>query len=82
MAALADSLNSAACTGYTITAIQTLQQRGSISHSSPARLVGEAIHRAMQFAGARLLLAFQLYRPVELNGWLTLHQLYVLAEGQ
>jgi len=82
MAALADSLTSAACTGYTITAIQTLQQRGSISHSSPARLVGEAIHRAMQFAGARLLLAFQLYRPVELNGWLTLHQLYVLAEGQ
>lgn len=82
MATLADSLNSAACTGYTIAAIHTLQQRESITHSSPARLVGEAIHRAIHFAGARLLVAFQLYRPVELNGWLTLHQLYALAEGQ
>jgi cyclic-di-GMP-binding protein len=82
MAALADSLNSASCTAYTIVAVHALQQRDSIRHTSPARLLGEAIHRAVGFAGARLLLAYQLYRPVELNGWLTLHQLYALAEAQ
>jgi hypothetical protein len=47
-----------------------------------ARLVCESIHRAIRFAGLKLLQTFQLYRPVELQGWLALHQLYALAEGQ
>lgn len=82
MAALADSLNSAACTAYTIAAVHAIQQRDTIRRMNPARLLGEAIQRAIRFAGAKLLLAYQLYRPVTLNGWLTLHQLYALAEGQ
>lgn len=82
MAALADSLNSAACTAYTIVAVHAFQQRDSIRHMNPARLLAEAIQRALRFASAKLLMAYQLYRPVELNGWLTLHQLYALAEAQ
>jgi cyclic-di-GMP-binding protein len=82
MAALADSLNSAACTAYTIVAVHAIQQRDSIRHMNPARLLAEAIQRALRFAGAKILMAYQLYRPVELNGWLTLHQLYALAEAQ
>ena len=50
--------------------------------TNPARLACEAIQRALVFNGRKLLQTLQLYRPVELNGWLTLHQLYALAETQ
>jgi hypothetical protein len=82
MAELADNLHALAGVGYTIVAVHALQRRESIREVNAARLVCESIHRAIRFAGARLLQAFQLYRPVELRGWLGLHQLYALAEGQ
>lgn len=59
-----------------------MQQRDSIREVNPARLVCEAVHRAIRFCGLKLLQTFQLYRPVELQGWLDLHQLYALAERQ
>jgi hypothetical protein len=82
MAELADDLYTLAGTGYTIAAVHAIQRRDSIREVNPARLACESIHRAIRFAGARLLQTFQLYRPVALHGWLTLHQLYALAEGQ
>lgn len=82
MAELADSLFSLAGTAYTIVAIHAIQRRDSIRKVNAARLACESIHRAIRFSGARLLQTFQLYRPVELQGWLALHQLYALAEGQ
>ena len=82
MAELADELYALAGTAYTIVAVHTIQRRDSIGEVNPARLVCESIHRAIRFAGASLLQTFQLYRPVTLQGWLTLHQLYTLAEGQ
>ena len=82
MAELADELYALAGTAYTIVAVHTIQRRDSIGEVNPARLVCESIHRAIRFAGASLLQTFQLYRPVTLQGWLTLHQLYALAEGQ
>jgi hypothetical protein len=82
MAELADDIYTLAGTAYTIVAVHTIQRRDSIREVNPARLVCESIHRATRFAAARLLQTFQLYRPVALHGWLTLHQLYALAEGQ
>ena len=82
MAELADLLHTLAGTAYTVVAIQAIQRRNSIREINAARLACESIHRAIRFAGARLLQTFQLYRPVELRGWLALHQLFALAEGQ
>jgi hypothetical protein len=82
LAQLTDNLYSLAATAYTITAIQAMQQRESIREMNPARLVCESIHRAIRCTGLKLLQTFQLYRQVELHGWLDLHQLYALAERQ
>lgn len=82
MAEMAGSLCDLAATAYSIVAIHAIQQRDSIRDTNPARLAAQAIHRALLFNGRKLLLTFQLHRPVELHGWLTLHQLYALAEGQ
>ena len=82
MAELADNLYSLSTTAYTIVAAHTLQQRDSIYRVNPARLLCEAIHRAMDFAGKKMLQTFQLHQPVQHYGWLELHQLYALAERQ
>ncbi|MEE4145680.1 MAG: GTPase [Halieaceae bacterium] len=82
MAGLVDDLYNLAGTGYTLVAVHAIQRRDSIREVNAAKLACESIHRALRFAGARLLQAFQLYRPVPQRGWLTLHQLYALAEGQ
>jgi len=82
MAELADNLYSLATTAYTIVAAQTLQQRDSIYRVNPARLLCEAIHRAMGFASKKMLQTFQLHQSVQHHGWLELHQLYAMAERQ
>ncbi len=82
LAELTDSLYSLAITAYTSTAIQTLNDRDSVRGMNPARLVCEAILNALDFCGRKLLLNFQLHKPVEPNGWLTMHQLYAMGERQ
>jgi len=82
MAEMADSLCALIATGYSIVAIEAIQQKDAVRDTNPARLACEAIQRALVFNSRRLLQTLQLYRPVELNGWLTLHQLYALAEAQ
>jgi len=82
MAELSDRLLTMTATGYTIVAIETIQQREAIREANPARLTCQAIHRATVYAGRKVLQNFQLHRPMEIHGWQTLHQLYVLAENQ
>ncbi len=82
MAELAEDLYTLAGSAYTIVAVHAIQRRDSVRDVNPARLACESIHRAIRFTGAKLLQTFQLYRPVELHGWLALHQLYALAEAQ
>jgi hypothetical protein len=82
MAELADQLYSLATTGYTIVAVHTLQQRDQIYRANPARLLCEAIHRALNFTGKKMLQTFQLHQPIAVNGWLELNQLYAIAERQ
>ena len=82
LAELTDELQGQLTTAYSIVAVETLQQQDQVRQHNPARLVCEAIQRAMHFAGKNILLTFQLYHPVALGGWLTLHQLYALAERQ
>lgn len=81
-AELTDSLYSLSITAYTCVAIETLQDRESVRGMNPARLVCEAVLKAMEFCGRKLLLGFQLHKPVEPHGWLTMHQLYALGERQ
>lgn len=82
LAELTDALQGQFCTAYSIVAIETLEQRDSIRDANPARLVCESVQRALHFSGRSILLTFQLYHPVALGGWLTIHQLYALAERQ
>lgn len=79
---LAQSLCDLMATSYTITAIQTIQRRDSITSAKPAKLVCEAVHRAVTTSSLKLLLTYQLYQPTEANVWLEIHQLYLLAERQ
>jgi cyclic-di-GMP-binding protein len=81
-AEMIDTLISLGITAYTSVAIETLNDRDSVRGMNPARLVCEAILKALEFGGRKLLLNFQLHKPVEPNGWLTLHQLYALGERQ
>jgi hypothetical protein len=82
MADLADSLLSLVSTAYTVVAIESIQQPELIRRTNPARLACESIQRALVFSGRKILQTFQLYHPIELNGWLALHQLYALADSQ
>ena len=82
MAELADSLYSIMTTAYSIVAIQAIQQHDSIRGINPARLACEAIQRALTYTGRKVLQTFQLFHSIELHGWLTLHQLYALADSQ
>lgn len=81
-AGLSDRLCGAFQKGYTLVAVHAIHHRKEFSHTNPARLTCEALHRAIQFTNRRLLQACQLYQNVEPNTWLTLHQLYTLAEHQ
>ncbi len=68
--------------GYTLTAVDTIQGTDQISDVNPAKLACESLHRAMVYSGQRILLAYLLYQPVDLNSWAGLHQLYALSERQ
>lgn len=82
MAELADQLYNLATTAYTIVAVHTLQQRDQIYRVNPARLLCEAIHRALSFASKKMLQTFQLHQSIAVNSWLELNQLYAMAERQ
>lgn len=69
-------------TAYITVAIEGIKTKNTITSINPAQLVCEAIHRAITAASGKLLHTYQLYQPVELQGWLELHQLYALAERQ
>ena len=82
LAELNDGLFTAAGAGYTLAAVHTIQQRDMARDINPARLVCEALQRAIGFGGRKVLQAYQRYQPLELRAWLTLHQLFALAERQ
>ncbi|GAB5415792.1 MAG: hypothetical protein Cons2KO_33950 [Congregibacter sp.] len=68
--------------GYTLCAVHTIQNNDAVTEINPAKLACESLHRAMSQAGERILLAYLLYQPLELNSWASLHQLYALTERQ
>lgn len=82
MADVAARLNALASTAYTIVAIEALQQRETIRRINPALLTCQALQRAVVYSGRKVLQTFQLFRPLEIHGWRSLHQLYSLAESQ
>ena len=63
--------------GY-VAMVEENEIRADLSYYERARLACEAIQRALVLHGRKILQTFQLYRPLELHGWLTLHQLYAL----
>ncbi len=81
-AKLTQTLYEQVTTAYTIVAIQTIQRRQQLSGTNPAKLVCMALHRAITTASMKMLVAYQLYQPVEINAWIELHQLFLLAERQ
>lgn len=82
MAELADQLFGLVSTAYTLVAVHAIRDRENIRNINPARLVCEALQRAIHFAGCKIYQRFQLFQPGENRAWKTLHQLYALAERQ
>ena len=82
MSELANTVFELATSAYIIVAAHTIAQRDSIQGVNPAKLVCEAIQRAINFSGCKILQSYQLNQPIERLGWLELHQLYALAERQ
>jgi hypothetical protein len=79
---LISDLCSLLAAGYTLTAVHTIQNNDAVAGVNPAKLACESLHRAMVHSGQRILTAYVLYQPVELNGWAGLHKLYALSERQ
>jgi hypothetical protein len=75
-------LRTLASTGYALVAVEAVQQRDSIRETNPARLACQALHRALVSTGGKVLQAYQLFRPLQMQDWQTLHQLYALADRQ
>ncbi|MFK7976260.1 MAG: hypothetical protein AB8C02_08990 [Halioglobus sp.] len=82
MADIAARLNTRASTAYTVIAVEAIQNRDSVREINPALLTCQALQRALVYSGRNVLQTFQLFRPLEIHGWRSLHQLYALAEAQ
>ena len=82
LAELTDNLYTRLITAYSLLAVQIVNDPERIREHNPARLLCEAIESGLKYSGRSILLSFQLYRPIALGSWLTLHQLYALAERQ
>lgn len=82
MADVAARLNTRACTAYTVTAAEAIRNRDAVREINPALLACQALQRALIYAGRNVLQTFQLFRPLDIQGWRSLHQLYALAESQ
>lgn len=82
MADIAARLNTRASTAYTVVAVAAIQNRDSVREINPALLTCQALQRALVYSGRNVLQTFQLFRPLEIHGWRSLHQLYALAEAQ
>lgn len=82
IASLTDQLYGLAATGYTLVAVHAIRDRHTIRGTNPARLVCEALQRAICLVGCKLFQAFQLYQATDGRVWHTLHQLYALGERQ
>ena len=81
-AQLAQDILGLTATAYTIVGIQAHQHRQSLFRANPAKLVCPSLHRAITAASMKMLVSFQLYRPVEQGAWAELHRLFLLAERQ
>jgi cyclic-di-GMP-binding protein len=68
--------------GYALVAVDTIRSPEAVEGTNPARLACEALQRAVAFRSMELLQYHLLYRPVPLNHWVIMHQLYALAERQ
>lgn len=75
-------LNDLGNVGYTLAAVDTIQEKNVESDTNPAKLACESLHRATVLAGQRILLSYILYQPVEEDCWSKLHKLYALSERQ
>ncbi len=82
LAELNDNLFTSAGAAYALAAVHTIQQRDMVRDVNPARLVCESLQRAIGFGGRKIMQTFQLYQPIELRAWITLHQLFALGERQ
>ncbi|MAT91514.1 MAG: hypothetical protein CME59_02830 [Halioglobus sp.] len=82
LADLCDQLLSLAGTAYAVVAVETIEQRDAIRQTHPARLACQALQHALLYTGRKILQSFQLYRPLHIRGWHSLHQLFALAENQ
>jgi len=82
LAELSDQLLGLASTAYTLVAVHALRDRDTLVGVNPARLMCEALQRAIDLTSGKIFQHFLLYQPGENRAWQTLHQLYHLAERQ
>jgi len=82
LAEIADQLLGLSSTAYTLVAVHALRDRDNMAGVNPARLMCEALQRAINLTAGKIFQHFLLYQPGENRAWQTLHQLYHLAERQ
>ncbi|MEZ5554458.1 hypothetical protein [Haliea sp.] len=82
LAEIADQLLGLSSTAYTLVAVHALRDRDAMAGVNPARLMCEALQRAINLTAGKIFQHFLLYQPGESRAWQTLHQLYHLAERQ
>lgn len=81
VANLAQALQGYLATGYKIVVAQLISQPKLIQNTAFAKILTQAIHRAISDTGQTILRSYQLYSQPPAYAWLDINQLYLFSEA-
>ncbi len=81
VANLAQALQGHLATGYKIVVAQLISQPKLLQNTATAKILTQAIHRAISDTGQTVLRSYQLYSQPPAHSWLEINQLYLFAEA-
>lgn len=81
VANLAQALQSHLATGYKIVVVQLISQPKLLQNTATAKVLTNAIHRAISDTGQTVLRSYQLYSQPPAHAWLEINQLYLFSEA-
>lgn len=81
VANLAQALQGHLATGYKIVVAQFIKEPKLLQNTASAKVLTQAIHRAISDTGQTILRAYQLYSQPPASAWLEVNQLYLFAEA-
>lgn len=81
VANLAQALQGHLATGYKIVTAELIGQPKLLQSTATAKILTQAIHRAISDTGQTVLRSYQLYSQPPAHSWLEINQLYLFAEA-